>query len=74
MERPTRRVTGAKQARIVKHVSQRVGGSLIKRQKGCPETVFEFLKRDSDVVFDAEHDFRICFSIWRTKSFEIVIS
>ena len=44
-----------------KMVGARVGVSLIKRQKGCPETVFEFLKRDSDVVFDAEHDFRICF-------------
>ena len=73
---PARNVFGGspKQKPMSPKQQGRVGVSLIKRQKGCPETVFEFLKRDSDVVFDAEHGFRICFSIWRTKSFEIVIS
>ena len=35
----------------------RVGGSLRKHQKECPEMIFEFLKRDSDVIFDAKRDF-----------------
>ena len=39
-----------------------VGGSKLKRQKGCPETDFEFLTAESDVIFDAEVDFEASFS------------
>ena len=31
------------------------------------KTNFRILKRDSDVVFDAEHEFHIRFSFWRTE-------
>ena len=40
---------------------QRVGGSQRKFTKACPETVLEILKRESDVIVDAEVDFEIIF-------------
>ena len=49
-------------------IGRQVWHSKLKRQKGCPETDFEFLKAESGVILDAEVDFEASFS-WSWANF-----
>ena len=49
-----------------------IGSMSVAGRAGSVYGDFRILKRNSDVVFDAEHEFQIRISFRRTKNLEIV--